>query len=52
MAALAALPEMQRALTALRPEGAGRNKQIVAALLRRRWYALLTLLYRVKNRGK
>ena len=52
VAALAALPEMQRALTALRPEGAGRNKQIVAALLRRRWYALLTLLYRAKNRGK
>ncbi|MCI9588132.1 MAG: glycosyltransferase [Oscillospiraceae bacterium] len=52
VAALAALPEMQRALAALRPEGAGRNKQIVAALLRRRWYALLTLLYRVKNRGK
>lgn len=49
---IAAQPEMRRALAALRPEGAGRNKQIVAALLRRRWYGLLTLLYRVKNRGQ
>lgn len=49
---IAARPEMQRAIAALPVEGAGRNKQIVAALLRRRWYTLLTLLYRVKNRGK
>lgn len=47
---LAAQPEMRQAMSALRPEGMGRNKQIVATLLRRRWYTLLTLLYRVKNR--
>lgn len=49
---IAAQPEMQRALSVLRPEGAGRNKQIAAALLRRRWYGLLTLLYQIKNRGQ
>lgn len=43
------LPEMRQAMSGLRPEGMGRNKQIVAGLLRRRWYTLLTLLYQVKN---
>lgn len=52
VAQLAALPEMRQAISALRPEGMGRNKQIAAFLLRRRWYALLTLLYRMKNRGQ
>ncbi len=49
---IAQLPEMRQAIAAIKPEGMGRNKQIVAALLRRRWYSLLTLLYRLKNRGK
>ena len=46
------LPEMRQAMAALVPEGLGRNKQIVADLLRRRHFTLLTLLYRLKNRGK
>lgn len=46
------LPEMRQAMAALTPEGMGRNKQIVAELLRRRHFTLLTLLYRIKNRGK
>lgn len=44
--------EMRQAIAAIKPEGMGRNKQIVATLLRRKQYGLLTLLYRVKNRGK
>jgi len=50
--AIANRSEMQQALSAIKPEGMGRNKQIVAALLRMRQYGLLTLLYRIKNRGK
>lgn len=48
---LVALPEMAQAMARLRPEGMGRNKQLVADLLRRRWFGLLALLYRAKNRG-
>jgi len=44
--------EMQQAIAAIKPSGMGRNKQIVATLLRKKQYGLLTLLYRVKNRGK
>lgn len=44
-------PEMAKAMETLRPQNMGRNKQLVAELLRRRWFGLLTLLYRVKNRG-
>ena len=50
--ALAREPEFARAMAALTPSGMGRNKQIVADLLRRRQYGLLTLLYRMKNRSK
>lgn len=49
--AIAARPEMQQTIAALKPEGLGRNKQIVATLLRMKQYTLLTLLYRIKNRG-
>jgi len=49
---IANLPEMRQAIAALRPQGAGRNKQIAAGLLRRRQYMLLTLLYCLKNRGQ
>lgn len=45
------LPEMAAAMKALRPTGMGRNKQMVAGLLRLRWFGALTLLYRAKNRG-
>ena len=50
--AIAQRSEMQQAISAIKPEGMGRNKQIVATLLRMKQYSLLTLLYRVKNRGK
>lgn len=33
------------------PSGLSRNKQIVVTLLRKKLYWLLTLLYRIKNRG-
>ena len=49
---IAALPEMRQAMAAIRPEGIGRNKQLVASLLRGGHFALLTLLYRIKNRSK
>lgn len=42
--------EMAEAIRGLRPEGLGRNKQLVAGLVRRRWFGLLSLLYAVKNR--
>ncbi|QNL45129.1 glycosyltransferase [Oscillibacter hominis] len=48
---IASLPEMEEALRTVRPEGQSRNKQIVTALVRRRWFGLLTLLYRMKNRS-
>lgn len=47
---LCAMPEMSGAIAALRPRGMGRNKQLVADLIRGRHFGLLTLLYRVKNR--
>lgn len=50
--ALTERPEMAAAMQAIRPAGMGRNKQLVADLLRRRWFGALTALYRLKNRGK
>ena len=47
--ALCRQPDMAKAIAALKPEGMSRNKQLVAFLVRRRWFGLLTLLYRVKN---
>ena len=44
-------PDMARAVSSYRPEGLGRAKKIVAQLIRRKQYGLLTLLYRVKNRS-
>lgn len=46
------LPEMRQAIAAVSPSGLGRNKQIVADLIRGRHFWLLTLLYRIKNRSK
>lgn len=43
-------PGMAAAIRDLTPRGLGRNKQLVAALVRRRWFGLLSLLYAVKNR--
>lgn len=48
--ALCARPEMAQAIRTLKPEGLGRNKQMVADLIRGRRFFLLTLLYRIKNR--
>lgn len=42
--------EMAAAIRGLKPEGLGRKKQLVADLVRRRWFGLLSLLYAVKNR--
>lgn len=42
--------EMGEAIRTLRPQGLGRNKQLVADLVRRRWFGLLALLYTLKNR--
>ena len=44
------LPEMAQAIRAIQPEGLGRNKQIVADLIRRRQYFALSMLYGLKNR--
>ena len=44
--------EMAEAIRNINPQGMSRNKQMVAFLVRRRWFGLLTLLYTVKNRGK
>lgn len=41
--------EMAQAIRTLRPQGLGRNKQLVADLVRRRWFGLLSLMYTVKN---
>lgn len=45
------LPAMARAIQAIQPQGLGRNKKIVADLVRRRRFFLLSLLYGMKNRG-
>ena len=44
------LPEMAKAIRTIQPQGLGRNKQIVADLIRRRQYFALSMLYGVKNR--
>lgn len=43
-------PGMAEAIRDLNPQGMGRNKQLVAGLVRRRWFGLLALMYAVKNR--
>ena len=41
---------LAEAIRDLNPQGMGRNKQLVAGLVRRRWFGLLSLMYAVKNR--
>ena len=41
---------MAEAIRNLKPQGMGRNKQLVADLVRRQWFGLLALMYKVKNR--
>ena len=43
-------PEMAEAIRSFRPQGLGRNKQMVADLVRGGRFGLLTGLYRLKNR--
>lgn len=49
---LCAQPDMAKAIRELHPKGLAGNKQLVADLVRRRWFGLLTLLYTLKNRRK
>jgi len=49
---IAAMPLFAEALKGYKPTGMGRNKTLVAQLLRLRQFALLGLLYKVKNRGR
>ena len=49
---IARMPLFAAAVKAYAPAGMNRNKTIVAQLLRKRQYALLGLLYKVKNRGR
>ncbi len=44
------LPAMAQAIRAIHPQGLGRNKQMVADLVRRRQFFLLSVLYGLKNR--
>lgn len=44
--------DMAEAIRKLHPRGMGKNKQLVADLICRRWFGILTLLYTVKNRKK
>lgn len=47
--ALCQRPDMAQAITALKPQGMGRNKQLVAQLVRGEHFFLLSQLYRLKN---
>ena len=48
--AMTELPEMKAAIAAYTPQNLGRRKQLVADLIRKRQFFLLTLLYWFKNR--
>lgn len=48
--ALCQRPDMARAIERLAPEGLGKNKQMVANLVRGKHFFILTQLYRLKNR--
>lgn len=50
--AICARPEMARAIQAIQPQGLGRNKQMVADLVCKGHFFLLSLLYWYKNRNK
>ena len=43
-------PEMAKAIRTITPTGMSGNKQVVAKLVKAKYFTLLTLLYRVKNR--
>ena len=43
-------PDMAKAIAELKPEGLGRNKQLVADLVRKKQFFLLSQMYRLKNR--
>ena len=47
--ALCAMPEFAQAIQTITPQGLGRNKQMVAGLLKRKQFFLLSQLYRIKN---
>ena len=49
--AICVRPEMAQAIRAIRPKGLGRNKQVVADLIVKGRFFLLSLLYKYKNRG-
>ena len=49
---IAQMPLFAGAVKNYKPQGMGRNKTVVAQLLRKKQYALLGLLYLVKNRGR
>jgi hypothetical protein len=44
--------EFGGAVKAYKPSGMGRNKTAVADLVRRRMYIALSLLYKLKNKGR
>lgn len=46
---LCAMPEFAKAIRTITPQGLGRNKQMVAGLLKRKQFFLLSQLYRIKN---
>lgn len=48
--ALCKRPDMAKAIAELVPTGLGRNKELVAKLVRGKQFFLLTMLYRLKNR--
>ena len=50
--AICARPEMAQAIRAIQPTDLGRNKQVVADLVSKGRFFLLSLLYWYKNRGK
>ena len=43
-------PEMAKAVKTITPVGMSGNKQVVARLVKGKYFTLLTLLYRIKNR--
>ena len=49
--AICARPEMAQAIRSIRPKDIGRNKQVVADLISKGRFLLLSLLYWYKNRG-
>lgn len=50
VAAFVQEPRMAEAIRTLNPQGLGRKKQLVAELVRRRWFGLLSWMYTLKNR--